>query len=182
MCGNPHRNGAQRASIAREPRPDRPPSVFEMTIIKQFNDHACFLACLESFLADQGAQVTQRQICEMFPECCDCGKLTEGTFQLTNQECLKRVGQKYGFVANWVLALPETIAAGETIFVIPTNMHGQGSTHCVRFHRHLSHTEIEVMDPNLNRHNDNLEYDRWPHDNLGHWKCNLLKLKKIHQE
>jgi hypothetical protein len=151
-------------------------------IVKQFNDHACFLACLESFLADQTAQVSQRNMCEAFPECCDSGKLTEGTFQLINPECLKTFGRKYGFEANYVKSLPETIAADETIFIIPTDFRAQGSTHCVRFNRFLSRTEIEVMDPNLNRLNANLEYDQWALDNLRHWKCNLLKLRKINLE
>lgn len=153
-----------------------------MLIVKQFNDHACFFACLESFLSDQGAQVSQRNICEAFPECCDSGKLTEGTFQLMNPDCLKKVSRKYGFEANYVQSLPEAIAADETIFIIPTNMRGQGSTHCVRFNRVLSDNAIEVMDPNLNRLNANFEYDRWALDNLRSWKCNFLKLMKIHVE
>ncbi len=99
-----------------------------------------------------------------------------------NPDCLKKVGKKYGFEANYVHSLPEAIAACETIFIIPTSMHGQGSTHCVRFNRVLSVTEIEVMDPNLNRLNANFEYARWALDNLRSWKCNFLKLVKIHIE
>src|SRR5450755_375339 len=111
-----------------------------MKIVKQYNNFACVLACLESYLADWGKSVVQRDFLKQYPDHCNVGKDIEGAFTLT-RDSLAQVGADFGFSGD--LTLIYNPAEKRDYFIVTT----AGDKHCVRVRRYLEGTKFEVMDP-----------------------------------
>jgi ABC-type bacteriocin/lantibiotic exporter with double-glycine peptidase domain len=122
-----------------------------MKIVKQYNDYACVLACLESYLADHGHVVTQAELLARYPQHCNVGRNIEGAFSLS-RDSLAQIGGDFGFTGDLTLAFAP--ANKRDYFIVTT----EGDKHCVRVHRYLGGTRFEVMDPNINRGNNREEY------------------------
>jgi ABC-type bacteriocin/lantibiotic exporter with double-glycine peptidase domain len=140
-----------------------------MKIVKQYNNYACVLACLESYLSDYGIQVAQKELLTNYPQHCHVGEDIEGTFRVC-AESLLEIGRDYGFTAEFTTAYEP--AANRDYFII-TLAHGM---HCVRVRQYCGNHKFEVMDPNINRSNDMLEYSSFDFQKEQHRSPLFLRL------
>lgn len=144
-----------------------------MKITKQINNYSCVLACLESFLAERGRSVTQKELIEKFPDLCHKGEKIEGAFAASPQS-LKTVGEELGLSAEF--SHEYHVPSGqETYFIVTT----EGDKHCVRVESNLVNGKFRVMDPNRNRDNDREELFEFDFDLEASRKPVFLRIKEF---
>ena len=144
-----------------------------MKITKQINNYSCVLACLESFLAERGLPISQKDLIEKFPDLCHKDEKIEGAFAASPQS-LKTVGEELGlsieFAHEYRIPSDE-----ETHFIVTTD----GDKHCVRIESYLENGRFRVMDPNRNRDNDREELFAFDFNLEASRKPLLLRVKKL---
>jgi hypothetical protein len=140
-----------------------------MTIVQQITDCSCFLACLESFFADAGREVTQQMIIDAFPEETHKGCENEGQFDLVGAEGATnaiRLQDKYGF--KWTFRKSDFGELHPGCLIGAENMKDQGRNHIIRFFEYAGAERIKLMDPKKS------DFDFWTRAEYLRWQCYVL--------
>lgn len=115
-----------------------------MTITPQYNDHACFGACLESFFRDLGEKFSHEKFIKNNLDLFNGGTEKEGACSTDDfPKVAKRIGLKY----KKILSLRSSFnPKKETIFFSVFWNDSKSEKHCVRF-SHREKNVIKVMNP-----------------------------------
>jgi len=115
-----------------------------MKIVTQYNDYACFAACLESFLADNNREFDHKTFVAENPDLFNGGEAIEGACDTQNfEEVAKRLGLQFSRVTEVPFAWNPP---KETIFLFLWWKGDEGQKHCVRLHSPKKDSTL-VMNP-----------------------------------
>ncbi|MCH7755713.1 hypothetical protein IH970_11405 [candidate division KSB1 bacterium] len=115
-----------------------------MHLVQQYNDHACFGACLESFFLDLGQDFSHKEFIKNNLDLFNGGTKIEGACFTDN---FPKVAEKIGLKYEKILSLRLSFnSKKETIFFSVFWNDSKSEKHCVRFSPREKNV-IKVMNP-----------------------------------
>lgn len=131
----------------------------------------CFLACLESFLAEHGILISQREILKKKPDV--YGK--EGILGAFSDSNFKEIEGVYG-IKTELIESSFNITPKESIFVICAWKGDMGNIHWVRL-LGMTDDEVLLMNPACGTMPDKIKKD-----DFSHWLKRLYKVTKTTEQ
>lgn len=153
------------------------PFQINMEIVKNRMGSACFLACLESFLHDNGVELTQEKMVGKFkPDEMLVGQ--DGVVQIEKEiEVCKRLGVGYEDVEYHFPINSQYDDGSLLITTHAKDEKGTSQLHCLRYYKSVNDKKVLVMDPDFNRDNNRQEYAYWDRDKIEQSECRFHRIE-----